>query len=203
MSSTAFEKRGTLIGCRNAVFALLEEDSSESTTYAAQVMQAPGVIEIALTANTTSEALGADDVETYDILSANNGYDVSVTMASLGTDAIEFLLGSKHDGKGVLVEKSSDVAPYVAMGFITARSDGSDDYVWLYKGKFANGDATFRTKEKGQANWQTPVLTASFGPRLSDSAVRAVVNSKATGFAAIKDTFFTNVYEPQAAQAGA
>ena len=199
MSASSFEKRGILIGCRDVVFAKMSEDSATGTTYATDVMQAPGVIEIALTANVTAEQLGADDVETYEMLNAMNGYDVSLTMASLGTDAAQFLLGSAPDSKGVLVEKGDDVAPYVAMGFKTARSDGSDDYIWLYKGKFAQSDATFRTKEKGQANWQTPVLTASFGPRISDKAIRAIVNSNATGFATIKDTFFTTVYAPQAA----
>lgn len=192
-NATAFAKLGTLLGCRDVVFAKLTKDDDTGATYDT-IMKAPGVIEIALTPSVTSEQLGADDVEIYDTVSSLNGFDVSITMASLGTDGSAFLLGGSVDNNGVLIEKSTDVPPYVAMGFKTVRSDGSDDYVWLYKGKFAHSDATYRTKEKGQVNWQTPTLTGSFGPRTYDNAVRARVNSAETAFASAKDAFFTAVY---------
>lgn len=201
MSNNVFQKLGVLIGVRDVVFAKLTKDDSTGVTYDAEIKQAPGVIEVALTANVTNEQLGADDVEIYEILSSLNGFDVSVTMASLGTDCSAYLLGGTVDSNGVLIDKSDDQAPYVAMGFKTARSDGSDDYIWLYKGKFGHSDATFRTKEKGQVNWQTPALTASFGPRIKDKAIRARVNTNDTAFATAKATFFTTVY-PQAAQSG-
>lgn len=77
-------------------------------------------------------------------------------MQALEPTGKAFLLGGTVDSKGVLIEGGDDIAPYVAMGFKTARSDGTDDYIWLYKGKFAPGDETFRTKEQGTVNWQTP-----------------------------------------------
>ena len=195
MSNTTMTKQGILIGCRDVVFAKMTADSSSGTTYASDLFYAPGVIEIALTAQVTNESIAADDVPLYEVLTSLDGFDVSMTMAQIGNDGKAYLLGSTVDSKGVLLEASDDDASYVAMGFKTARSDGSDDYIWLYKGKFAQGDITFHTKEKGAVNWQTPVLTGSFMPRISDKRVRAIVNTEASAASTILSSFFSAPYE--------
>ena len=123
MTATAFNKVGVLIGCRGVVFAKLTKDDSTGVTYETEIKSAPGVVEVALTALTSSDNLGADDVALYEILNSVDGFDVSIVMASLGNDARAFLLGNKIDDNGVLIESSDDIAPYVAMGLITARSD--------------------------------------------------------------------------------
>lgn len=196
MAKTALKKHGILIGCRDVVFVKMTDDLSTGTTYDEQkIMSAPGVIEIALTAQTTNETLGADDISMYEVFTSQDGFEVSLTIASLGADGKAFLLGGTVDSKGVLIEGGDDIAPYVAMGFKTARSDGTDDYIWLYKGKFAPGDETFRTKEQGTVNWQTPVLTGSFIPRISDKKLRATVNTGDELASTILNTFFDSVYE--------
>lgn len=198
MSKQTMKKIGILIGCRDVVFAKMTNDEATGTVYDADIFAAPGVIEMALTAQTTNEQLAADDVPLYEVLNSLDGFDVSLTMASVGSDGKAYLLGNTIDSKGVLVEASDDEAPYVAMGVKTARSDGSDDYIWMYKGKFAQGDSTFRTKEKGQVNWQTPVLTGTFMPRISDKKIRAIVNTKDEKAGSILGNFFSAVYEPGA-----
>lgn len=203
MPATAFNKVGVLIGCRGVVFAKLTKDDSEGVTYETEIKSAPGVVEVALTALTSSDNLGADDVALYEILNSVDGFDVNIVMASLGNDGRAFLLGNKIDDNGVLIESSDDIAPYVAMGLITARSDGSDDYIWLYKGQFAQSDATFRTKEKGQVNWQTPTVKASFAPRINDKRIRAILHSKDEKSQTVLKTFFDSVYTPTIAAAAA
>ncbi len=195
MASTAMKKQGILVGCRDVVFAKMTEDIATGTTYADEIFSAPGVIEIALTAQNTNEKLGADDIPIYDVIASLDGFDVSMTLASLGPDGKAYLLGSTQDTNGVLLEASDDDAPYVAMGFKTARSDGTDDYIWLYKGKFTQGDNTYHTKEQGTVNWQTPALTGTFMPRISDSRLRASVNTGEEKAATIIKTFFDKVYE--------
>ena len=195
MANQTMKKTGILVGCRDVVFAKMTADASTGTTYETDLFQAPGVIEIALTAQVTNENLAADDVPIYEVLNSLDGFDVSLTMASVGPDGKAYLLGNTVDTKGVLLEASDDDAPYVAMGFKTARSDGSDDYIWLYKGKFAQGDNTFHTKERGTVNWQTPVLTGTFMPRISDKRLRCSVNTADTAAASILSTFLTAVYE--------
>jgi len=194
MSDTTMKKLGILIGCRDVVFAKMTADEASGATYEAGLFKAPGVIEVALTAQVTNESLAADDVPLYEVLNSLDGFDLSLTMASVGNDGKAYLLGNNVDTNGVLTEASDDDAPYVAMGFKTARSDGSDDYIWLYKGKFAQGDSTFHTKERGAVNWQTPVLTATFIPRIADKKIRAVANSEDSAFATAKATFFNAPY---------
>lgn len=191
-----FKKMGVLIGASDVCFAKMLTDEATGTTYETEVHKAPGVIEVALTANVTNEALGADNVTLYDILNSLDGFDLSLTMASLGEEGTAFLLGNTLDKNGVRLENAEDVAPYVAMGLRTMRSDKSYDYMWLYKGKFATSDQTFRTREKGTVNWQTPTLTASFAPRVSDKNIRGVVNDQSAQAASIIKTFFDSVYEP-------
>lgn len=198
MAATAFKKQGVLIGCHGVVFCKLTKDESTGTTYDIDIKSAPGVVEIALTAQNTNETLGADDIALYEAMTGLDGFEVSLTMASLGADAQAFLLGGTVDEKGVLLEGAADVAPYVAMGFATPRSDGTEDYIWLYKGRFAQGDATYRTKEQGTVNWQTPALTGTFLPRVSDKLLRAIVNSGAEEAAEVISTFFAKVYEKSA-----
>lgn len=193
-----FKKIGVLIGASNVCFAKMTSDEAGGTAYDTEVYSAPGVIEVALTANVTNEALGADDVTMYDILNSLDGFDLSLTMASMGEEGTAYLLGNSIDKNGVRLENADDIAPYVAMGLKTMRSDKSYDYMWLYKGKFAPSDQTFRTREKGTVNWQTPTLTASFAPRVSDKNIRCVVNDQSTQAASIIKTFFDTVYEPAA-----
>lgn len=195
MANQTMKKIGILVGCRDVVFAKMTADASTGTTYGTDLFQAPGVIEIALTAQVTNENLAADDVPIYEVINSLDGFDVSLTMASVGSDGKAYLLGNTVDTKGVLFEASDDEAPYVAMGFKTARSDGSDDYIWLYKGKFAQGDSTFHTKERGAVNWQTPVLTGTFVPRISDKKLRAIVNSEDSAASTIINSFFSAPYE--------
>lgn len=195
MSTTALKKHGILIGCRDVVFAKMTADAASGTTYESTIYTAPGVIEVGLTAQVTNEHLGADDVALYEVFNSLDGFGLSLNLAALGPDGRALLLGNTVDAKGVLMESADDNAPYVAMGFKAARSDGTDDYIWLYKGKFAMSDMTFRTKEQGQVNWQTPTLSATFVPRISDKKVRATVNSADENAATILSTFFNSVYE--------
>lgn len=194
--NSAFKKVGVRIGVSDLCFAKLTKDDHTGTTYDSDIHSAPGVVEIALTANTTEDQLGADDNPMYDILNSKDGFDVSITMASLGSDGCAYLLGSTIDANGVEVEGSDDIAPYVAAGFKSKRSDGSYDYIWLLKGKFAQGDSTYRTAEQGTVNWQTPVLNGKFAPRISDKKMRARVNSKNEAAANTIKTFFDSVYSP-------
>ena len=194
MPATTFKKMGVLIGCKDLVFAECTADDASTITYG-DIHQAPGVIEVALTAQISEDQLGADDNPYYEIMNSKDGYEVSITQAALGSDMTAFLLGSTIDTNGVEIESSADSAKYVAMGFKTARSDGSYDYIWLYKGKFAPGDETFHTKEQGTVNWQTPALTGTFGPRIKDGKIKARVNSQDQAAASIIATFFTQVYE--------
>lgn len=196
MSTITLKKMGIIIGVRNAILALMTDDTDSATTYAALLRKLPGLIEIALTYTVTEEMLGADDISIWDILSNLDSIEVSMTTAALGKDGESFMLGHQVDSKGVMIVSQNDKAPYLALGFESARSDGSVDYVWLRKGKFKPSDMTFRTKEKGKVNWQTPKISATFVPRISDGSLLVKINDHdADADATALTNFFSAVYE--------
>lgn len=202
MANTKHTKKGVLIDVKNLIFAELDADETSGVTYKDELQEVPGTVEIALAASVSEDVLGADGNPTYDILTSLDSIEATVTLAAIGKELESFLLGKAIDKNGVLVTKSSDSAPWVAMGFKTPRSDGSVDYIWLYKGKFRQGDETFRTKEKGTVNWQTPSIVGTFGPRDYDAAIKAQLNNKdADATAAVAD-FFASVYQPDATFGG-
>ena len=197
MSVSTLKKMDIIIGVRNAILAQLMTDSASGVTYATALKRLPGLIEIALTFNMTEEMLGADDVSIYDILRMLDSVEVAMTTASIGKDGESFLLGHQIDDNGVMHIGQNDVAPYVALGFESARSDGSIDYVWLNKGMFKPSDITFRTKEKGKVNWQTPKLAATFIPRIFDGRLLAKINDHdADADETALANFFSSVYMP-------
>lgn len=197
MGKKQFKKRGVLIGVRNLVFAELKSDTITEAVYEEDIHELPGTIEIAITASISDEVLGADDNPTWEILASLDSLDVAMTVASIDKEAEAFLLGLEIDGNGVLLQASNDDAPWVAMGFKSARSDGSEDYIWLYKGKFKPSDITYHTKERGTVNWNTPVINATFGPRDFDQRHLAKLNSADADLGAdTLKTFFDAPYVP-------
>lgn len=177
MDKKKFRKVGIRIGTKNVVFSKIKKDDATGVEYD-EVISAPGVVEVVLTYNVTNEPVAGDDNPVYEQLNSLDTIDVSVTVNSLGKDGEAFLLGREIDENGVLITGSSDIAPDVAMGFESARSDKSNDDIWLLKGQFRPSDETFRTKEKGKINWQQPKLTGTFGPRIFDSNLKISVNTE-------------------------
>ena len=197
MSSATLKKMGVIVGVRNAILALMTDDSATGTTYAALLRRVPGLVELALTFSVTEETLGADDVTIWEIIRLLDSLEVTITTASLGTDGESFILGHQVDNNGVMGVGQNDKAPYLALGFESTRSDGSVDYIWLTKGMFKPSDLTFRTKEKGKVNWQTPKLTGTFIPRISDGKLMFKVNDQDPGVdQAVLESFFDAPYMP-------
>lgn len=188
-------KQGARIGARGLVFKELLSDTTAGVTYSADIHSAPGLIEVGLTSNITDEALGADDNPVYDQYSSIDSVEAALTLAADMNSLRAFLLGHTIDNNGVMHVNSNDVAPYVAMGWKSKRTDGSVDYTWLYKGKFKEGDGTHRTKEKGKANFQSPQIKATFGPTDYNGDVHISVNDHDDGVpAGVISTFLDSVY---------
>jgi len=84
---------------------------------------------------------------------------------------------------GTLVRKTTDTAPYVAIGFKSRKSNGKYRYVWLYKGKFEVIEQDYATlAEKVKA--QNPVLKGTFVKRLYDDAWQKIADEDETGYVA-------------------
>lgn len=151
----------TRIGCDNLVYAkMTTEDTATTPPTYGDVTKAPGVMSININPNGSIETLFADDgpMETASTLGK---IDVEIQKNELTTQNKADLLGHEIDTNGAVVYGDNDVAPYVAIGFRTLKSNGKYRYVWLYKGKFAEPEDQNETKGDS-INFQSDTITGQF-----------------------------------------
>lgn len=197
MARKSFRRKGVLISVNKLVFAKLTLDEEEILTYAADVYRAPGVIEIAMTKNLTDEALGADNNPIWEQMTGLDSIDVAVNLGTIAKEGEAYLMGHQIDSNGALVYSLEDIAPWVAMGFEAEATDGSLDYIWLFKGKFKPSDETYHTRERGTVNWNTPNIAATFGPLDHNGQIYTKLNTKDEDVTqATADAFFEAPYTP-------
>lgn len=151
----------TKIGCDNLVYAkMTTEDTPEQAPAYAEVVKAPGVMSLNINPNSSVETLFADDGP-MEVASTLGKIDVEIQKNELTTQNKADLLGHEVDTNGALVYGDSDVAPWVAIGFRTLKSNGKYRYVWLYKGKFAEPEDNNETKGDG-INFQSDTISGQF-----------------------------------------
>lgn len=151
----------TRIGCDHLVYApMTTEDTVENAPVYGEVVSAPGVMSININPNGSQETLFADDgpMETASTLGK---IEVEIQKNELTTQNKADLLGHTIDAKGGLVYGDSDVAPWMAMGFRTLKSNGNYRYVWLYKGKFMEPEDANETKGDS-INFQNDTISGQF-----------------------------------------
>lgn len=175
---------GVAIGLDQFYYAVMNDEDAE--TYDSPV-HVPGLIQATVTPTTNSASLYGDNkaIENESLL-GDIGF--ALVMKDLPTSAQADLLGSTVDANGVLVRKSTDVAPYVAVGYRRKLTGGLYRYVWLLKGKFQVPEQDAATANDTPA-FQTPTINATFIPRETDNEWQSVVNSGDSG---VDPTTITN-----------
>lgn len=179
------------VGLRDLYFALLTDDQQDgTTTYETPERIAPAIT-AKITPTTNSATLYADD-QAIEAATALGETTIELNVSDLPSAVQAKLLG--HEVKnGVLLGNVDDVAPYVALGFRSIKSNGKFRYYWLYKGRFSLPEEEFKTKED-TPEFQTPTISATFLPRLSDGRWKAMGDEDETEFTA-GATWFDAVYE--------
>lgn len=158
--------KGTIIGLTNVFYALLVTDPvSGAATYEAPV-HIPGAISAKINPNASVDTLFADDGP-YDVASTLGKISLDLNVADLDLDTQAALLGHTIVG-GVLQRLSSDVPPWVAIGFKTLKSNGSYRYTWLNKGKFMVQQQDYQTRAASVA-FVTPTINGMFVKRDCDN----------------------------------
>lgn len=151
----------TRIGCDNLVYAIMKtEDTATTAAVYDTPVPAPGVISININPNSGQETLFADDGP-YDVATTLGKVDVEINKAELTTKNKADLLGHTIDTNGGLVYGDSDIAPWVAIGFRTLKSNGKYRFVWMYKGKFTDPEDNNETKGD-TINFQTDTIKGQF-----------------------------------------
>jgi phi13 family phage major tail protein len=126
-----------------------------------------GAINAKISPKSNTETLYCDDGPDETVTSLGE-IDVEFEAKDIDLNTQAALLGHSVTG-GVLVKKSTDTAPYVALGFKSKKSNGSYRYVWLYKGKFALQEQEYQTAED-KPKFQTPKIKGTFIKRTFDNA---------------------------------
>lgn len=122
------------------------------------------------------------------------GIDVELNLADLTNEIQQLLLGHSVNADGVTEQKTTDKAPWVALGFSATKANGEVRYIWLYKGRFRLPSASFSAKTD-TSEYQTNTISARFVQREFDKKVKGTVDSdNATASAMVLDEWFDYVY---------
>lgn len=188
-------------GVEGLVAAEVLTDDNESgggyTTGA--VFAIAGVAEISKTVEQASEAHYYDNIAAI-VIEAEGADTVTISASAIPLEVKAKLTGQTFDATtGALIE-SNAVNPYFALGYKTKKTDGTDIYVWRFKGKFALGDETNVTIDNGtDANGQeltfTGVSTIHKFTKNGGKGAKALIVDDGLGLANVS-TFFDTVTTP-------
>jgi len=155
---------GVQIGLKDLYYALLTNDVVGAVTYTTPV-RVIGAITADINPNASIDTLFADDgpMETAATLGQ---ITLDLTASDIPIDVQAIWLGHDQAG-GVILRKSSDVPPWLAIGFRSLKSNGHYKYTWLTKGKFSVPEQKNATKGDKVA-FQPPTIKGNFVKRDAD-----------------------------------
>jgi len=170
------------IGLKNLVYAILSttDDGVIVPVYNAPVKIAEAV-SAKIQTKMATEVQWADDAP-VEIIQATGEVTVEFAVKDFPLSVQAAVLGHTISA-GTLVRKTTDIAPYVAIGFKSKKSNGNFRYVWLYKGKYEIIEQDYETLAD-KAKVQKPVLKVTFVKRLYDDAWQKIADENETGYTA-------------------
>lgn len=180
------------VGLDSLYYAVMTDETAETYGTPKRIY---GAIQATITPTVNSSTLYADDIP-YDTSSTMGDTAVSLNVAEIPTEDQAILLGHEIDDNGGLDQKSTDIGPYVAIGYRRRLANKKFKYVWLYKGRFTLGTEEANTKTD-QLSYQTPTLNATFISRQTDERWRYSVTDGDEGVTPeFLSKFFDEVYIP-------
>lgn len=167
------------VGLKDITIAMLLTDAEGALTTYETPTKLERSIKATLSPKASQVKLYSDD-SVEEVINKFDSIDVEIELNQLTIESRAILQGSKIV-KGVLLEKKTDIAPTIALGFKSKKTNGKYMYVWLYKGTFELSEDSFETEEV-ELKDQTAKLKATFYPRDYDGAYRAIADEDATGY---------------------
>ncbi|SFT04083.1 major tail protein [Marininema halotolerans] len=179
-----------VVGLKDLYVAVLSKDDDTGATYETPFKIAPAVsAKVSPKVETTTDYGDDGPVETSTSLGE---VEVEIETNSLPLEIQAQLLGHKYEN-GLLTKAAGDTAPYVAFGFRSTKSDGSELFIWLYKGRFEPIENEFKTKGD-KVEFQHPKMSGKFVKRSFDDKWQVVGDSSDTNFK-LGSTWFKQVIE--------
>lgn len=163
------------VGLKDIHIAILTKDDAAGTTYSVPEKLEKSV-KVTIKPKTSSDKTYADDA-VDEVLNTIDSIDVEIELNQLSLESRAKLQGAKLE-KGLLTENKDDIAPELALGFKSKKSNKKYRYVWLLKGKFELADDDYETEEE-KPKGQSAKLKGTFYPRLSDGSWRTILDEDA------------------------
>lgn len=162
MSEPKTTVRHRYCGLRDVYVAKVTQNDTEGYTAGTPVKMARA-IKAKISDKFTSEKLYSDDgVE--GMLQAYEGTDVELEVNTLAAADRAAFFGQAYLN-GFLLKSAEDEAPEVALGYRVRRLNGKFDFVWMYCGRFAQGNEENYETEAARKNAQTNTVKGEFYQR--------------------------------------
>lgn len=185
------------IGLDKLYYAPITEGSSGEETYGTPVQLAKA-ISAELSIELNEATLFADDGQAEAVKEFKSG-TISLGVDDIGSAVAAALVGATVDANGVLISRSEDSAPYVAIGFRAKKANGKYKYFWLYRVLFGVPAASLATKGDS-ITFSTPTIEGTiFRRNKADTngkhPWKAEITEDGTN-ASVISSWYTTVYEP-------
>lgn len=162
MSEPKTTVRHRYCGLRDVYVAKVTQNDTEGYTTETPVKMARA-IKAKISDKFTSEKLYSDDgVE--GMLQAYEGTDVELEVNTLAAADRAAFFGQAYLN-GFLLKSAEDEAPEVALGYRVRRLNGKFDFVWMYCGRFAQGNEENYETEAASKTAQTNTVKGEFYQR--------------------------------------
>lgn len=162
MSEPKTTVRHRYCGLRDVYVAKVTQNDTEGYTAGTPVKMARA-IKAKISDKFTSEKLYSDDgVE--GMLQAYEGTDVELEVNTLVAADRAAFFGQAYLN-GFLLKSAEDEAPEVALGYRVRRLNGKFDFVWMYCGRFAQGNEENYETEAASKTAQTNTVKGEFYQR--------------------------------------
>lgn len=162
MSEPKTTVRHRYCGLRDVYVAKVTQNDTEGYTAGTPVKMARA-IKAKISDKFTSEKLYSDDgVE--GMLQAYEGTDVELGVNTLAAADRAAFFGQAYLN-GFLLKSAEDEAPEVALGYRVRRLNGKFDFVWMYCGRFAQGNEENYETEAASKTAQTNTVKGEFYQR--------------------------------------
>lgn len=183
-------------GCENLVYAKITEDSTDNLTYG-EVKELAGLGEVSKTTNTSSDTHYYDNNPAI-VIMATGDDDLTLSTSVIADETIADLTGQVYDAAtGMLIEGEREET-YVAIGYITEKTNGEKVYVWRYKCMCEVPDVNSKTKDSStDAQGQSlKIKSIATTHRFAKNKNRGAKGISVSGNKADVSTFFKQVTKP-------
>lgn len=184
-------KKAYRINVENLVYAVLKTDDTTGLSYG-PIKKFSEAMQVQLTPTVASGTLYGDGVKQSTITKLT-GITGVFDVTKIPIDVKADISGSKYEN-GVLIEKASDTAPYIALGYKIPQDEaGVAEYIWLLKGR-AQPYANTVQQATDSINYSTDSITIDFVTRENDGAIKHSADSADSTFTDVMaKAWFTKV----------